>query len=99
MPVLYMILWSLVMIGGLSIWRLHDWRERTAVTVITFLVLLTTQSLFLQLTSAAGVDASDALLAPQHYLQSGPIGWMALLIMPCGWLGPFIGMNMIERWP
>ena len=97
MPILYMLVWSLVMIIGLSIWRLQDWGERATVTLITFLVLLVTQSLFIQLTAAAGVNASDALLAPQRYVASGPVGWMALLVMPCGWLGPFIGMNLVER--
>lgn len=99
MPFLYMTFWSLAMIAGLSLWRLHHWGERLAVTIITLLVLLVTQALFVQLTIAAGVDASDALLAPQRYLQSGPVGWMALLVMPCGWLGPFIGINIVERWP
>jgi hypothetical protein len=97
MPFLYMTVWSLAMIVGLSLWRLHSWGERAAVTLITFLVLLVSQSLFMQFTFTAGLDARDALLAPQLYLQSGPVGWMALLIMPCGWLGPFIGLNMVER--
>ncbi len=97
MPILYMLVWSLVIIIGLSIWRLQDWGERATVTLITFLVLLVTQSLFFQLTAAAGVNATDALLAPQTYVASGPVGWMALLVMPCGWLGPFIGMNLVER--
>ena len=97
MPILYMTFWSLVMILGLSIWRLPYWRERFTVTLITLLVLLITQTLFLQLTLSAGVDASDALLAPHRFLQSGPVAWLALLIMPCGWLGPFIGVNMVER--
>lgn len=97
MPILYMTIWSLVMIIGLSLWRLHSWGERFTVTLITFLVLLVTQSLFVQLAFSAGLDASDALLAPQQYIASGPVGWMALLVMPCGWLGPFIGMNLVER--
>jgi hypothetical protein len=92
-----MTIWSLAMIAGLSLWRLHSWGERAAVTLITLLVLLVTQTLFLQFTLSAGLDATNALLAPQEYLQSGPVGWMALLIMPCGWLGPFIGLNIVER--
>lgn len=98
MPFFYMTFWSLIIIIGLSLWRLQSWRERTAVIIITLLVLMVTQSVFVQLTIAAGVDASDALLAPQRYLQSGPIGWMALLVMPCGWLGPFIGLSIVSRW-
>lgn len=98
MPFFYMTFWSLVMIIGLSLWRLHRWGDRLAVMVITLIVLLVTQTLFLQFTLAAGLEASDALLAPQRYLQSGLAGWLALLIMPCGWLGPFVGMNMVSRW-
>ncbi len=98
MPFFYMTFWSLAIIIGLSLWRLHNWSERMTVTVITLLILLVTQSLFVQLTIAAGVDASDALLNPSRYLQSGPVGWLALLVMPCGWLGPFIGTNIVERW-
>lgn len=98
MPFLYMSFWSLLIIVGLSLWRLHSWRQRAAVALITLIVLFVTQSLFMQFTIAAGVNASDALLAPQRYLQSGPVGWMALLIMPCGWLGPFIGLNIVQGW-
>ncbi|VAW43434.1 hypothetical protein MNBD_CHLOROFLEXI01-2275, partial [hydrothermal vent metagenome] len=36
-------------------------------------------------------------LAPERFLQSGPFGWLALLVMPCGWLGPFVGFNLIQR--
>lgn len=97
MPILYMTIWSLVMIICLSIWRLPGWGERFGVALITFLVLLITQSLFVQLAVTAGLDASDALLAPQRFVSSGPIGWMALMVMPCGWLGPFIGMNLVGR--
>ena len=97
MPILYMTIWSLMMIFGLSIWRLHSWNERLSVTLITLLVLIVTQSLFVQLAVSAGLDASDALMAPHLYIASGPVGWMALLVMPCGWLGPFIGMNLVER--
>lgn len=98
MPFFYMTFWSMVMIIGLSLWRLHRWGDRLAVTLITLIVLLVTQTLFLQFTLAAGLDASDALLAPQRFLGGGPAGWLALLVMPCGWLGPFLGMNMVSRW-
>lgn len=98
MPFFYMTFWSLTMIIGLSLWRLTTWGERITVTIVTLITLLVTQTLFVQFAVAAGVDASEILMAPQRYLQSGPIGWLALLIMPCGWLGPFIGMNIVERW-
>jgi hypothetical protein len=26
------------------------------------------------------------------------MGWLALLVMPCGWLGPMVGLHLVERW-
>lgn len=98
MLIVYMSVWSIVMIGALSVGRLSDWRERTAVAVIAFLILFVSQSLFLQLNSFIGATVSDIFNAPERYFQAGPIGWLALLVMPCGWLGPLIGFNVVMRW-
>ena len=97
MPTLYMIFWSIIIVAAFSAWRLQTWNQRLVVTVVTLLVLLVSQSLFLSLASSAGLNPSDALLAPERFLQSGPFGWLALLVMPCGWLGPFVGFNLIQR--
>jgi hypothetical protein len=98
MPILYMTFWSIIMVIAMSVWRLHNWHQRAIVALVTLLVLILSQSLFVQLAITAGVDPSDALLAPERFLRSGPPGWLALLVMPCGWLGPFIGFNLIQRW-
>ncbi|MEZ4593918.1 MAG: hypothetical protein R3D55_22660 [Chloroflexota bacterium] len=97
MPTLYMIFWSIIIVAAFSVWRLQTWNQRLVVTVVTLLVLLVSQSLFLSLATSAGLNPSDALLAPERFLQSGPFGWLALLVMPCGWLGPFVGFNLIQR--
>ena len=97
MPTLYMICWSFIIVAAFSAWRLQTWSQRILVTAVTLLVLFMSQSLFFSLTTSAGLNPSDALLSPEQFLQSGPFGWLALLIMPCGWLGPFVGFNLIQR--
>ena len=97
MPTLYMTFWCAVLIIAMSLWRLHNLRQIVAVTLITAFVLLLSQSLFIQLAVSAGLEPGDAFLAPARFLQAGPSAWLALLIMPCGWLGPIIGLSLIER--
>lgn len=98
MPTFYMIFWSIVMIFALGIWRLRHWGHVLVVAAITALVLLFSQSLFIQLSLSAGVDPSLVFVSPTDFLLSGPLAWLALLVMPCGWLGPFIGFNLVKRW-
>ncbi len=97
MPTLYMTFWSVLMIGAMSVWRLRNVRRMIVALVITAVVLLLSQTLFVQLSVNAGVDPSTILTEPFHFLASGPTGWLALLVMPCGWLGPIIGMNVVQR--
>lgn len=98
MPTFYMLFWSIVIIGALGIWRLRQWGHILVVAVVTAFVLILSQSLFVQLAISAGVDPSQVLSNPSTFLTAGPLGWLALLVMPCGWLGPFIGSNLIQRW-
>lgn len=98
MPTFYMTFWSIIIIGALGVSRLRHLGHILVVTLITALVLILSQSLFIQLAISAGVDPSQALTNPAAFLTSGPLGWLALLVMPCGWLGPFIGSSLIRRW-
>lgn len=98
MPIFYMTFWSIIVIFAVGIWRLRSWLGVLAVCLITVLVLMLTQSLFIQLTISAGLDPSMALVDPGAFLRRGPVGWLALMIMPCGWLGPVLGLNLVERW-
>jgi hypothetical protein len=86
------------MIFALGIWRLRHWGHVLVVVAITALVLVLSQSLFIQFSLSAGVDPGLVLTNPSLFMMSGPIAWLALLIMPCGWLGPFIGFNAVQRW-
>ena len=97
MPTLYMTFWSIVMIVAMGAWRLHSWGKMLTVALITAVVLLFSQALFIQLSLSAGVDPSIALSQPGEFLSKGLFGWLALLVMPCGWLGPIIGLNLVER--
>jgi hypothetical protein len=98
MPTFYMLFWSIVMIFALGVWRLHHWGHVLVVTAVTGLVLILSQSLFIQLSLSAGVDPGLVFTSPADFLLSGPLGWLALLVMPCGWLGPFIGFSLVKRW-
>ena len=97
MPTLYMTFWCAVLIMAMGLWRLRSWGQIMVVTVITAFVLLLSQSLFIQLAVSASLEPSDALLVPERFLRAGPSGWLALLVMPCGWLGPIIGLSLVER--
>jgi hypothetical protein len=98
MPIFYMALWSFALIFAVGVWRFHNWRHVTGMVLVTILVLMISQALFIQLSIAAGLDPSMALMDPGLFLLSGPYGWMALLVMPFGWLGPVLGLSFVERW-
>lgn len=97
MPTLYMIVWSVVMILVLGLGRLRHMGKLLIMALVTAVILVLSQSLFVQLSISAGLDPSTALQASNEFLQVGPLGWMALLVMPCGWLGPIIGLNLVQR--
>ncbi len=98
MPIFYMTFWSVVVILAVGVWRLRNWPRLLVVSVVTMLVLMLSQALFVQLAVSAGLDPSLALAEPGAFFRGGPLGWLALLVMPCGWLGPIVGMNLVERW-
>ena len=96
MPIFHMTLWSAMLIFALGIWRLRN-LSKLLIVVVTAIVLLLSQTLFVQLAVNAGVDPSAALVNPLLFLASGPVGWLALMVMPCGWLGPILGLNLVQR--
>ncbi|MBP6471756.1 MAG: hypothetical protein KBE23_15485 [Chloroflexi bacterium] len=98
MPIFYMTFWSIVVILAVGVWRLRSWLSVFTVSLITVVILMLSQALFVQLALSAGLDPSLVLIDPSAFLRSGPLGWLALLVMPCGWLGPVLGLNLVERW-
>lgn len=97
MPTIYMVFWSVIMVLALGFWRLRSWQGTAVVALITFLVLVVSQALFTELSLAAGMDPALAFTAPEIFMGGGPSAWLALLVMPCGWLGPIIGSNLVQR--
>ncbi len=94
---LYMLFWSIVMIGLLGIGRLRYWQQWLMAGVGTVAILLISQTLFAQLSLSVGVDPNYGIIAPSIYFNKGIMGWMSLLIMPCGWLAPIISLNAARR--
>ncbi len=45
MPTMYMTFWSVLMIGAMGVWRLRNMRRMLVVLVVTFIVLLLSQTL------------------------------------------------------
>ena len=97
MPTQYMLFWSIVMILAIGMWRLRQWSDILFVALVTAIVLFISHTLFLNLSLAANLDPTLALQNPLAFLQGGLYGWLALLVMPCGWLGPIIGLNLVQR--
>ncbi len=95
---IYMAFWSIVMIIFLGFTRIRNLAQLVIVALISALVLIASQVLFIELSMAAGATPSMALADPLYYLNQGMVGWLALLVMPCGWLGPVIGFYLAQRW-
>jgi hypothetical protein len=93
----YMIFWSTIIIIALGMWRLRNWGQVVIIALVSAFVLLVSQSLFIQLSLTAALEPESVFSTPDAFLRSGPFGWLALLVMPCGWLGPFIGFNLVKR--
>ncbi len=94
----YMVLWSIAILGAIALWRVRRPGQLLFISLVSALVLLLSQTLFWQLSQAAGIFPSPAMIEPTVYLQHGPLAWLALLVMPCGWLGPILGLSLVEKW-
>jgi hypothetical protein len=98
MMAVYMVFWAMVMLGLLGIGRLRNGQQWVVAVVGTALILMVSQTLFAQLSIFVGVAPLHGFVNPVSYLDKGLLGWMALLIMPCGWLAPILSLNMVRRW-
>lgn len=98
MLALYMTIWSMIMMVTVGLWRIRSWAQFFVASLVTALILLISQSLFAHLSMTIGVYPDLVLFDPSHYIVKGPVGWLALLVMPCGWLGPVLGLHLVQRW-
>ncbi len=94
----YMVLWSIAILGAIALWRVRHAGQLLIISLVSALVLLLSQTLFWQLSQAAGILPSSGMIEPAVYVQHGPVAWLALLVMPCGWLGPILGLSLVEKW-
>lgn len=95
---IYMAFWSIIIILFLGLTRIRNLTQIIIASLITALVLLISQTLFAEFSAAAGLYPGLALSNPDHFLAGGLMGWLALLVLPCGWLGPIIGLHLAQRW-
>lgn len=98
MPTTYMLFWSLLFIMAIGLWRLRDIGRLLIVLLVTGIIVLLSQTLFVHLSISAGINPHAGVFIPGEYLAYGPLAWLALLVMPCGWLGPAAGLHLLQRW-
>lgn len=95
---MYMAIWSFFMILVLSVFQLRRMGQVVAVMGVTTVTLILTHFLFVALSHSAGVALLPGFFNPVYYIEQGLVGWCALLVLPFGWLGPFIGLNLVRAW-
>lgn len=97
MPTVYMMTWSIVIIFATGAWRLRRWTDIGSVILVTAVILFITHILFQHFSLTAGISTNSTSFDFNLYLRSGLSGWLALLVMPCGWLGPIIGLHLVQK--
>ena len=98
MLLIYMAFWSIFIILFMGLTRIRNLAQIIIASLITVLVLLLSQVMFTEFSVAAGLYPELALSNPNYFLMQGMMGWLALLVLPCGWLGPIIGLHLAQRW-
>jgi hypothetical protein len=98
MLLIYMAFWSILIILFLGFTRARSLAQIVIATLITALILLISQVLFAEFSAAAGLYPDLAVSNPDSFLTQGMMGWLALLVLPFGWLGPIIGLHLAQRW-
>lgn len=100
MFLLYMLLWSVIMTGVVGAWHLRSWRQLFIMISTSWCIILIAYLCAIELVENLGLNMTsfNPLLFPEIYFKQGLIGWLILLIIPCGWLSPSIGLNIAQRW-
>lgn len=95
MPTTYMLIWSIIFVLIVGSFRIHHLSRLLGALLGSALILGVAHLLFTQLSIAAGIEAT-VVLSPSDYLSYGPLAWLALMVMPFGWLGPIISLNLMK---
>jgi hypothetical protein len=90
-----MLIWSIVFVLIVGSLRIRHMGRLIGALVGSALILGVAHVLFTQLSASAGITAT-AVLTPNDYLAYGPLAWLALMVMPFGWLGPIISLNLMK---
>jgi hypothetical protein len=90
-----MLVWSLLFLLIVGSFRIHHKGRLLGALVGSAVILGVSHVLFTQLSMSAGIEAT-AVLTPNDYLAYGPLAWLALMVMPFGWLGPIISLNLMK---
>ena len=95
MPTTYMLIWSIIFVLIVGSFRIHHLSRLLGALLGSAVILAISHLLFTQLSIAAGIEATTTL-TPNDYLAYGPLAWLALMVMPFGWLGPIISLNLMK---
>ena len=95
MPTTYMLIWSILFVLIVGSFRIRHMGRLLGALLGSAMILGVAHMLFTQLSISAGIEAT-AVLNPNDYLAYGPLAWLALMVMPFGWLGPIISLNLMK---
>ena len=95
MPTTYMLIWSIIFVLIVGSFRIRNPGRLLGALVGSAVILAVSHLLFTQLSASVGIEPT-AILNPNDYLAYGPLAWLALMVMPFGWLGPIISLNLMK---
>ena len=95
----YMISWTTLMMFFMGLIKLRSLIQCCVMGVLSTSILVLTWILVNELLPE-GMDIASVnpLAQPDAYINAGMSGWLILIILPCGWLAPFLGANAAEKW-
>ncbi len=96
----YMIFWSIFMMIAIGATRLRNIRQFATMGAVSGLIVFIAYTLANHTAQQVGLDMLffNPLAHPDIYMRHGLLGWLVLIIIPCGWLAPVIGLNAAQRW-
>lgn len=95
----YMIAWTTLMMFFMGLIKLRSLIQCCVMGLLSTSTLVLTWILVNELLPE-GMDIAmvNPLAHPDAYINAGMSGWLILIILPCGWLAPFLGANAAEKW-
>lgn len=96
----YMVFWSIMMMLLVGLVRLRSLHQFVIMGLLSGGIIMLSWMIAGRLAEGTGLDLTlfSPLAHPDLYVAQGPIGWLILMIVPCGWLAPVLGVNVAQRW-